>query len=61
MVDRVLASCYATVNHDVVHIRMTPIQWFPDMVQWIFGNEETKLILLKYNVSYVIFNFKYHY
>ena len=40
VVDRILASCYATVNHDVAHIGMTPIQWFPDMVQWIFGNEE---------------------
>ena len=35
MVDGVLASCYASVNHDLGHIVMTPIRWFPEMVQWV--------------------------
>ena len=40
MVDGVLASCYASVNHDVAHIGMTPIRWFPDMIHWVFGKDE---------------------
>ena len=39
MVDGVLASCYASVNHDLAHIVMTPIQWFPEIVEWVFGND----------------------
>ena len=33
----VLASCYATVDHDLGHIGTTPIRWFPGMTNWIFG------------------------
>ena len=37
MVDGVLASCYAYTDHDVAHIALTPLRWFPGMVEWIFG------------------------
>ena len=37
IVDGVLASCYASVDHDLAHFVMTPIQWFPEIMQWIFG------------------------
>ena len=37
MVDGVLASCYAFFDHDLAHITMTPIRWFPEMIHWIFG------------------------
>ena len=37
VVDRVLASCYASFNHDLAHIAMKPIQWYPDIVEWVFG------------------------
>ena len=40
MVDRILASCYASVNHDLAHIVMTPIQWFPEIVEHIFGIDD---------------------
>ena len=40
VVDGVLASCYAYVNHDVAHIGMTPIRWFPNMIQWVFDQDE---------------------
>ena len=40
VVDGVLASCYATVNHDLAHIGMTPVQLLPDFVQWIFSEED---------------------
>ena len=35
--DGVLASCYAVVNHDLSHIGMLPMRWFPGMMNWIFG------------------------
>ena len=39
VVDGVLASCYASINHDVGHIGMLPMRWFPVILQWIFGSE----------------------
>ena len=40
VVDRVLASCYASFHHDLTHFAMTPICWFPGMTEWLFGVEE---------------------
>ena len=37
VVDGVLASCYASFHHDLAHIAMTPIRWFPGIIEWIFG------------------------
>ena len=37
-VDGVLASCYASFHHDLAHIAMTPIRWFPSIIEWIFGD-----------------------
>ena len=37
IVDGILASCYAFTNHDLAHIGMTPLRWFPEMIKWIFG------------------------
>ena len=39
MVDGVLASCYAIVDHDIAQIVMKPIQWYPDVVELVFGDE----------------------
>ena len=39
LVDETLASCYACNNHDLTHIDLTPVQWFPDTIGWIFGEE----------------------
>ena len=39
MMDGVLASCYPSVDHDLSHIGMTPMKCFPEIVEWIFGNE----------------------
>ena len=39
LVDDVLASCYAGFNHDLAHITMTPLTWFPEVMQWIFGED----------------------
>ena len=34
-----LASCYGSYNHDFAHFAITPIQWFPQIMQWIFGED----------------------
>ena len=39
MVDGVLASCYASFDHDLAHIVMEPIQWFPEVIELIFGED----------------------
>ena len=39
VVDGVLASCYASFDHDLAHIVMEPIQWFPEIIEWIFGKD----------------------
>ena len=40
MVDGVLASCYASTDHDLGHIGLTPIRLFPGIVEMIFGNDD---------------------
>ena len=37
MVDGLLASCYASFDHDLSHFVMTPVQWFPDLIEFAFG------------------------
>ena len=37
VVDGVLASCYPSAFHDLAHIAMTPAQWFPNVMEWVFG------------------------
>ena len=43
VVDRVLASCYASCPHDLVHIVAAPIQWFPKVIKWLFGYDNGSL------------------
>ena len=38
VVDGVLASCYASFDHDLAHIAIKPMQWYPGIIQWIFGS-----------------------
>ena len=38
LVDGVLNSCYADFDHDLVHLTMTPMQWFPEIIDGIFGH-----------------------
>ena len=40
VLDGVLASCYGSFDHDLAHVAMKPIQWFPDVMEWIFGLDE---------------------
>ena len=39
VVDGVLASCYPFVSHDLAHIGMVPIRWFPKIIEWLFGED----------------------
>ena len=39
IVDGILASCYPSTDHDLAHLIMKPLHWFPEIVQWIFGEE----------------------
>ena len=39
MVDEVLASCHASVDHNLAHLTMAPVQWFPDLTNWTFGED----------------------
>ena len=40
VVDGILASCYIEVNHDLAHLTMMPMQWLPNMLKWICGEDE---------------------
>ena len=40
VVDGVLASCYASCDHDVANWAMSPLKWFPEMLNWIFDGAE---------------------
>ena len=40
IVGGVLASCYASSHHDLVHIATVPVLWFPEAIDWIFGDDK---------------------
>ena len=40
MVEGVLTSCYASVNHELAHFAMTPFRWYPEINDWIFGEDK---------------------
>ena len=51
MVDGVLASCYPSADHDMAHLGMTPIRWFPEMIEGIFGVEDGFSVFAKVTVD----------
>ena len=52
VVDGVVASCYPSYNHDVAHITMTPLSWFPDAMDWIFGEDNGFSVLSRWKNSW---------
>ena len=36
IVNRIMASCYASFDHDLAHLAVTPVHWFPETINWIF-------------------------
>ena len=49
LVDDILTSCYASVHHDLAHIGMMSIQWFPEFIEWIFGEMNGSVPYIKIN------------
>ena len=39
MLNGMLASCYAFSDHDLAHLMLAPMQWYPHIMGWIFGIE----------------------
>ena len=39
IVDGALASCHAAADHGVAHFFTTPIQLFPWIIEWIYGED----------------------
>ena len=37
VIDETLVSCFPSADHDLAHIAMTPVQWFPNIIEWIYG------------------------
>ena len=37
VVGGILASCYASFDHDLAHFVMTPMKWFPELMEFMFG------------------------
>ena len=40
IVDGVLASCYASADHDSAHLAMAPLRWFPEIMDCLFGEDK---------------------
>ena len=47
VVDGILASCYASLNHDLSHISFKPMRWFPNIFQKIFGEDDGSPAFMK--------------
>ena len=41
LVDGILASCYASFDHDIQHIVMKPLLWFPSIMDQLLGEEKS--------------------
>ena len=41
LVDGVLASCYASFDHDAQHVAMKPLLWFPSIMDLLLGEEKS--------------------
>ena len=37
VINGILASCHASVDHDLAHLGVAPTLWFPEIVELIFG------------------------
>ena len=54
IVDGILASCYAFYDHDLAHIGMLPIQFFPTVTDRIFGGSSTYVNMAEEIGSWVL-------
>ena len=47
VVDGVLASCHSSIDHDLAHLGMLPMTWFPEIMEGIFSIEEGWQVYVK--------------
>ena len=40
VVDGFVASCYASVDHDLAHTSTFLMRWLPSIVEWILGKDK---------------------
>ena len=40
VVDGIVASCYASYDHDLANWAVSPLKWFPEMLEWIFDEAD---------------------
>ena len=63
LVDGVLASCYPFHDHDLAHIGVTPMRWYPEVIESISGIENGSPGFLKVAKEFgkwsLPFNFPY--
>ena len=46
MVDGVLASCYASFDHDLAHFGMRPLQWFSQIMPLSFADDDLSTYMM---------------
>ena len=46
VVDGVLTLCYASFDHNLAHFAMTPVNLFPQLIEWIFGEDNGMQVYL---------------
>ena len=46
VVDGVLASSYASFDHDLAHIVLLPVRQFSAMIEWVFGEENESSVFV---------------
>ena len=50
LVDSILTSSYASFpDHDVAHFIMAPMRWIPEIMHWIFGEDNESPVYDKIN------------
>ena len=63
MVDGVLASCYGSFDATLAHTVMTPMQWLPEIIDWIFGedNANSVYVMIKQSLGKLLLPYGYFY
>ena len=43
-----MVSCYASADHELAHLTVKPIIWFPEIFQWIFNDDSGFSVYAKF-------------
>ena len=52
IVNGMLASYYGSFDNDLADIVMAPIRWFPEAMEWIFGEDRGISTYAKINIQF---------